>query len=84
MTRVIIPAWVDLEGRVWMDTGRTHPKTHEPIIELLNGSAQGALRWVNNQFGPLEQLGIQKGRRLKAVPPEPPVEDSKDRDAATA
>ncbi|WP_113703804.1 hypothetical protein [Nonomuraea lactucae] len=62
MTRPIIQAWADRQGRVWMDTGKLHVKTHEVIIELLNGEAKGSLSWVNSQFGPLEQLGVQKSQ----------------------
>ncbi|TMS00221.1 hypothetical protein [Nonomuraea basaltis] len=53
-------AWMDREGRLWMDSGRTDPKTNEPVIELLNGAASGRLGWVEKEFGPLEQLGIQR------------------------
>lgn len=61
----IIRAWMDVEGRVWMDTGSLHPKTKEPVIELLNGAARGALGWVEKECGPLEQLGVQKGAGRK-------------------
>jgi hypothetical protein len=60
MSRDIIPCWLDIEGRLWMDTGQTHAKTKEPIIELANGAVNGALGWVNKEFGPLERLGIQR------------------------
>jgi hypothetical protein len=54
----VIPSWMDRESRVWMDTGKLHPKSEEPIIELLNGEARGSLSWVDKQFGPLERLGV--------------------------
>ncbi|MGP3917604.1 hypothetical protein [Nonomuraea sp. 10N515B] len=60
MSRAIIPAWVDRQGRVWLDTGQTHRDSREPIIELLNGEAKGSLGWVTNQFGPLESLSINR------------------------
>ena len=61
-----IPAYADRDSRVWLDTGDTHPKTGEPIIELLNGEARGALSWVIGSFGPLQNLSIHtmnKARR---------------------
>jgi hypothetical protein len=60
MSRAIIRAWMDVEGRVWMETGQKQPKTGEMIIELLNGQASGSVTWVNSQFGPLERLGVQR------------------------
>lgn len=56
----IISAWVDRHGRVWLDTGHVHPKTGRPIIELLNGEARGSLPWVDHEFGPLDEVGIQR------------------------
>ncbi|TMR09305.1 hypothetical protein ETD86_44180 [Nonomuraea turkmeniaca] len=60
MSRAVIRAWMDREGRVWMETGQKQPKTGEMIIELLNGHASGSVAWVNAQFGPLERLGVQR------------------------
>lgn len=58
-------AWLDMEGRVWMDTGHVDPKSREPLIELLNGAARGRLSWVEKECGPLEQLGAEREPRLK-------------------
>ena len=63
MSGHIIPAWCDRQGRVWLDTGRIHAQTKDPIIELLNGEASGALGWVSAQFGPLENLSVARNRR---------------------
>lgn len=71
MSRAVIRAWMDIESRVWMETGRIHPKTREPIIELLNGAASGALGWVEKECGPLEQLGVERGGR-RSAPQDPP------------
>lgn len=53
-----IPAYVDGDGRLWLDTGQIHPKTDEPIIELLNGEARGTVSWVERNHGGLSQLGV--------------------------
>jgi len=55
-----IPAWVDDDGRLWIDTGHVHPKTGEPIVELLNGHSRGSLSWVRQHHGELRQLGVTK------------------------
>lgn len=60
MSRAIIPAWVDKQGRVWMDTGAVHKDSKQPIIQLLNGEASGALGWVANEFGPLIDLSVSR------------------------
>ncbi len=62
MTRPVIRAWVDRQGRVWMDSGRVSSQSREPIIQLLNGEASGALGWVSKEFGPLDDLSVQKQR----------------------
>ncbi|MFI7618028.1 hypothetical protein ACIBP6_43095 [Nonomuraea terrae] len=66
MSGAIITAWLDMQGRVWLETGHLHPKTKEPLIELLNGAARGALSWVDKEFGPLEQLGVQRRSSTEA------------------
>ncbi|MEU4576566.1 hypothetical protein [Nonomuraea sp. NPDC023979] len=58
-----ISAWVDREGRVWLDTGHVHQESKEPVVELLNGDARGSLGWVSKTFGPLEELGITRSAR---------------------
>ncbi|MBF8192840.1 hypothetical protein ITP53_45630 [Nonomuraea sp. K274] len=64
---------MDREGRLWMDAGEVHPQTRDPIIELLNGADKGALRRVDKEFGPLERLGVRRGRspRCQSAPAEP-------------
>lgn len=70
MSTGIAWAWWDREGRVWMDTGHSDPKSKEPLIELLNGAARGRVSWVEKEFGPLEQIGVQRERQLTALPSE--------------
>ncbi|MEU6785904.1 hypothetical protein ABZ912_42515 [Nonomuraea angiospora] len=55
-----IPAWVDDDGRLWIDTGTVHEPTGEPVIELLNGQARGTLSWVEKNHGELHQLGVTR------------------------
>lgn len=53
-------AWYDREGRVWMDTGYTDPKTSEMLLDLVNGAARGRRSWVEKEFGPLQELGDRR------------------------
>ncbi|QYC44933.1 hypothetical protein Nocox_36895 [Nonomuraea coxensis DSM 45129] len=69
MTRHIISAWSDNQGRVWLDTGATDAATKQPIIELLNGQARGSLQWVAAQFGPLDDLSVLS--RARPADPTP-------------
>ncbi len=69
MSGGFIPAWSDREGRVWLDTGRVSPTSKEPIIELLNGEASGALGWVNREFGPLENLSVHSMKQARRTGP---------------
>lgn len=61
--------WWDREGRIWLETGHevvraagVDPVTgekrvhREPKIQLINGAAEGALSWVEAEFGPLTRL----------------------------
>jgi hypothetical protein len=55
-----IPAWMDRDGRVWLDTGQTDPVSQDPFIELLNGEIKGALHQVAKRFGPLQSLTARR------------------------
>jgi hypothetical protein len=55
--RAVIPVWTDRHGRPWLDTGKTQPKTGEPIVELADGADKGPLGWVESEFGPVVELG---------------------------
>jgi hypothetical protein len=63
-----IPVWEDRYGRAWLDTGKVS-KAGQPMIELADGSAQGALDWVQTEFGPVEQLGDVTRRSRADRPP---------------
>ncbi|WP_336208221.1 hypothetical protein [Nonomuraea sp. LPB2021202275-12-8] len=54
---------------MWLDTGRVSPTSKEPIIELLNGEASGALGWVNREFGPLENLSVHSMKQARRTGP---------------
>ncbi|MBB6351863.1 hypothetical protein FHU36_008446 [Nonomuraea muscovyensis] len=72
MSPSIIQVWADRHSRVWVDTGKIHRESKQPIIELLNGEASGALGWVNAQFGPLQNLSLHstnESRRAAGGPP---------------
>lgn len=63
-----IRAWSDREGRVWLDTGHQNYQSGQPIIELINGEARGALDWVRGEFGPLQDLSVHtRAERRRAA-----------------
>lgn len=55
----VIEMWIDIHGRLWMDTGR-EDKHGEIIIQLLDGSQSGAIVDIASRYRGLTPL---RGRK---------------------